>query len=105
MHEPVLHACIFGCRGEQDELRHYLTCSPLWQIAGQALEVEVPIVIGERLCIMNPFPPRIRLLALCFSLNQNAKSHFCQAGSELAVTSREVQRFTWEAARTLKDHV
>ena len=35
-HETTVWACIFGCNDGKDELKHYLTCSPMWTLAVSA---------------------------------------------------------------------
>ena len=97
MHEHDRLACIFGCRDQPDEIRHYFTCSPLWQIAGEALHVEAPLHLAQRLCIDNPTPESARLLALVFALY-----HFTKVRAK---ELNAVQNIAFEAARALKSHV
>ena len=56
MHESTKRSCLFGCQDSSDELKHYILCSPLWQIACQALEVTDPFHLEERLCLTNASP-------------------------------------------------
>ncbi len=37
MHEFHKHGCLFGCRGEVDDIRHYIVCAPLWYLTGEVL--------------------------------------------------------------------
>ena len=61
--------CCFGCIDTRDELVHYLQCPILWHFACAALsEHEFSICIFERLGILNPTLPKLRLLAFCHAL-------------------------------------
>ena len=104
-HEVDKLPCIFGCRGEQDTLAHYLLCTPLWQIAGSALGVGVQITISERLCMLAPSGDRVELLALCFQVYHFTKSRAKALGSAPSLGSNHVQRIAFEAARTFLNHI
>ena len=58
---------------------HYMQCAPLWLLAGEALQCTPPFSIAKRLCIDEPTPEQVRLLALCFQGYHYAKS-LCEAG-------------------------
>jgi hypothetical protein len=81
MHEPTVMQCFFGCVDEQDTLMHYMQCAPLWLLAGEALQCTPPFSIAKRLCIDEPTPEQVRLLALCFQGYHYAKS-LCEAEGE-----------------------
>ena len=100
MHEPVTLPCLFGCAGERDDILHYLLCSPLWQIAGEALRVEPPLDLGSRLCVVSPTPERAQLLALVFQLYHHVKARTKIEGGFSCFGSRNVQRLAFEVART-----
>ena len=68
MHESIRRGCLFGCSESCDDIQHYIVCSPLWQIACQALEVNDPFNIEERLCLVRASPIRAQLLSLVFCL-------------------------------------
>ena len=68
MHESIRRGCLFGCSESCDDLHHYIVCSPLWQIASQALKVNDPFNIEERLCLVLASPIRAQLLAMVFCL-------------------------------------
>ena len=74
MNESVKMNCLFGCTDARDELRHYVECSPLWQIAGEIMQVQSPLDLRERLCLLNPSVDRCVMLALCFQGYHYAKS-------------------------------
>ena len=105
MHEQMLLPCIFGCTGGRDEVNHYFLCSPLWQIASEALQIEAPLDLATRLCLVTPTPSTVRLLALTFVLYHYAKTRAKELGGATVVGSRDVQRITFEAARTFLSHV
>ena len=48
MHEPVVYNCLFGCSESQDNISHFIQCSPLWQIASQALNVVDLLSLSKR---------------------------------------------------------
>ncbi len=73
MHEQDVLPCVFGCHDETDWLHHYLVCAPLWLICGQALSLEAPLHLGERICVVNPSVENLQLLALCFQLYHHTK--------------------------------
>ena len=102
-HEPVCMDCLFGCHGDaKDDLRHYIECSPLWQLAGEALGVQAPLDLRERIGIMNPSVERFTLLALAFQGYHYAKS-LCEGSGDARRTvqdSHKMQRSVQEALRT-----
>ena len=105
MHEPDRLGCIFGCREQHDEIGHYFLCSPLWQIAGEALGVQAPLDLTSRLCLCSPTPIQARLLALVFQLYHHTKSVAKEQGGAHTLGSRHVQRIAFESARTFVNHV
>jgi hypothetical protein len=61
--------CIFGCVDTRDELCHYLICPALWQIARDTLGIqEASVLILHRLCISEPSPVKLKILAFCHAL-------------------------------------
>ncbi len=105
MHEQELLPCIYGCSGANDELNHYFLCAPLWQIASQALHVEAPLGLSQRLCLEGPTPDTARLLALVFSLYHFSKSRAKELGGATKLGPNAVQRLAFEAALSLSSHV
>ncbi len=105
MHEPVKHSCLLGCAHANDDIRHYLLCSPLWQIAGQALGAEPPLDLAARLCLVEPCTERARLLALTFQLYHFGKAQVKAFGGPQFCGSNHVQSLLVEASRALKNHV
>ena len=97
--------CIFGCRHEQDKQNHYLLCAPLWYIVRQAMEIDVPLSIPERLGLVNPTPENLQLLALAFQLYHHAKSRAKELGGFRKVGSQCIQRLTSEASRAFVNHI
>ena len=74
MHEPNKLSCVFGCKEEPDDIKHYIVCAPLWQITGEILGAQPPISLAERLCIDDPCPQGVVRLALAFHCYHYAKS-------------------------------
>ena len=63
MTDDVKFPCMFGCVGEQDHIRHYFQCAPLWQIAVESLGPEDSIGVGERLSLVAPCLGKLQRLA------------------------------------------
>ena len=102
MHETTKRSCLFGCQDSSDELKHYILCSPLWQIACQALEVTDPFHLEERLCLTNASPIRAQLLSLVFALYHSSHS---SVRSDPAQSSRFLQHSAAEQARAYRHHI
>ena len=74
MHQDIVWPGIFGCEA-CDEVKHYLECPILWQFARETLHLqEYSILIGERLCLINPSIPKLKLLAFCHTLYHACKN-------------------------------
>ena len=104
MHEPVQMSCLFGCRDCEDTIRHYFECSPLWQLAGEALRVTAPLDLRERLCILNPSVEHFHLLALSFQGYHYAKSLCTGEGAarDLFQDARHLQASVQHAMRNFR---
>ena len=102
MHETTKRNCLFGCNDSSDELKHYVLCSPLWQIACQALEMTDPFQLEERLCLINASPIRAQLLALVFALYHASHN---SVKNDAAPSSRFLQQSAAEQARAFKHHI
>ena len=74
MGEQAKLDCLFGCKAEQDNLKHYLFCSPLWQITSEALGFSPPLSIEMRLCMSECSPQGITLLALAVQVYHYTKA-------------------------------
>ena len=75
MHESVLLPCVFGCFDCRDELRHYLVCPLLWQLAKEALNLmETSFDVGHRLCLTEVNINRVRLLGYCHTLYHHIRN-------------------------------
>ena len=73
MHEETKWPCIFGC-SSSDELKHYLVCPILWQLATEQLGSEDSIFVGERLCLSHPSVQKLKTLALCHFVYHSCKN-------------------------------
>ena len=105
MHEPLELPCIFGCRNCDDEIRHYLLCSPLWQIASGAFDLQAPLHLETRLGLVDPSPETLQMLALAFMIYHNAKSRIKELGGLEAVGHRYVQQIAYESSRAFVTHL
>ena len=83
---------------------HYLQCSPLWQIACEALGVTDPFNFSERLCIVSPTVGKAQLLALVFSLYHSAHNLF-KGVDVVSPRPRAVQKNLVEAAKAFRHHI
>ena len=64
MPESIKWPCIFGCTDCSDEIRHYIQCPILWQLAREALSIsEQQFSIEHRLCLIDCSLDKLRLLA------------------------------------------
>ena len=101
MHEPVKLPCISGCRGEQEDIKHYVNCSPLWVIVAELLGSSSPLRLEEKLCIVNPSPERVVRLALAFHCYHYAKSLFKDGTHNgHSLSPNYVQRAALDSGRT-----
>ena len=105
MHETVIRGCLFGCSDCVDNINHYMQCSPLWQIACQALDIRDPFSFSERLCLVAPTPDNAQLLALVFLVYHSAHQQARSCDDDVRPDPRSVQRNAVEAARGLRHHV
>jgi len=102
MHEPTTMRCLFGCADEKDTIMHYVQCAPLWLLAGETLHCTPPFSIAKRLCIDEPTPEQVRLLALCFQGYHYAKS-LCETDGERNLeiqNSRHIQAAVQQAMKS-----
>ena len=75
MHESIKWPSIFGCEDCQDEIRHYLQCAILWQLAREALRIcEDHFSWGHRLCFIDCSLDKLRLLAYSHVLYHSLKN-------------------------------
>ena len=69
MGEDPRLSCAFGCPGQEDNLKRYLVCEPMWTLAVSAFGLPLcflPLAPIERLCIFNMFRPGLKLLSVVF---------------------------------------
>ena len=104
LHEPFRKNCLFGCQHENDDLKHYIRCSPLWQLSAETLGVSAPLDLRERLCILNPSVERMQLLALCFQGYHYAKANCEEQGTSRCIVqySHRMQAIVQEAMHIFK---
>ena len=90
MHERIIRNCLLGCNDCADNINHHLQCSPLWQIASQALGVSDPFSFSKRLCIDSPTPGN--------------SPHNMYKGDDVSPMPGAVQRNLVQAAKALRQH-
>ena len=104
MGESVRMECIFGCKHEGDDLRHYIQCSPLWQLAGEAINVLPPFDLVERLCLVHPTSEKFVMLALAFQGYHHAKS-LCEGQGEQRLIVQDQRRLQTAVQQAMKSFV
>ena len=106
MHEPTTLGCLFGCKGEPDDLKHYLSCAPLWQITAELVGTQPPLNLAERLCIVNPSPDGVVRVALAFQCYHYTESLCTGEAPQLSVQdTRGLQQAALESGRSFLSHV
>ena len=95
---------MLGCTDCQDNINHYMQCSPLWQIACSALGVTDPFNFSMRLCIVSPTVGNAQLLALVFAPYHSAHSMF-KGGDVISPMPRVVQQNLVQAAKAFRHHI
>ena len=107
MHEQNKLDCLFGCREGKDMLRHYLYCSPLWQIAAEALGFSPPLRIEERLCLVKCTPQSVSLLALAFQVYHYTKAQLNESseGGLVQPTPLHAQTVAQDCSKTFRHHL
>ena len=103
MHESVLLPRVFGCLECKDELRHYLTCPNLWQLAREALSLmETSLDVGHRLCYTKVNTNRVRFSGYCHTLYHHIRrSSECADADSYVKCSRFIQNFAVSLTRAL----
>ena len=84
-HEDVQLPCLFGCPGEQDDLRHYMRCNRLWRAIRVHTSVSQDLSAIRRLALLEPSPARLKLVAVAFSVYHAVKH------SELALALHTIR--------------
>ncbi len=106
MHEPTKLNCIFSCKDEQDDIRHYVVCSPLWQIVGEVLSMQSPLSLAERLCLCNGAPIAVLRIALAFHCYHYSKALCTGENPQVPdLCARVIQRAAFESGLTFFRHL
>jgi hypothetical protein len=106
MHEPTKFKCIFGCTDMLDDIRHYITCAPLWHIVGEVLEETPPLALSDRLCLTNCSPFAIMRIALAFQCYHYTKSLCVGDSPQVCVQdTRELQKAALESGLAFFRHL
>ena len=66
-HEQIRLPCIFGCKGTNDTLEHYLTCKRLWLVTDKHCADTVGTSVLHRLGLRSPCPRKFKRLAIAFT--------------------------------------
>ena len=104
MHELRKWPCVFGCIDCQDEIRHYMQCPVLWQLAREVLSVsEVYFYIGHRLCFIDCSLDELRLLAYSHLLYHSVKNDSeCVNASGIIEDSQCIQQESSNLVKALR---
>lgn len=106
MHEPIKHDCLFGCRGEPDDIRHYLLCAPLWMVVGETIGEQSPYLLADRICYDKVSPFSVVRLAIAFHCYQYVKSLCSGESPQINIADkRALQRAAFEACKTFYNHL
>ena len=106
MHEPSKQQCLFGCKGEKDELRHYLLCPSLWLVVAEDLGTVPPLGVEMRLCMSEVCPQSVSMLALAFQTYHYTKSQLkvSAQGGLVQPSPHFTQTVAQECVRTYRFH-
>ena len=85
LHNPDKGVCVFGCRAQPDDFRHYAFCSPLWNGAGALSPAGPP---GDdllaKLGLVDYYSGDFNLLIAAFHLYNHGRSHVRSHGCPLS---------------------
>ena len=111
MGERNVLSCIFGCANCEDNLKHYLSCDPLWSLAVSSCGLPssfLSLSPLDRLCLRNKSTYGLRLLRVVYSVYHTVKlGHrelisYCTASNNFEVIydlvipiSKEMWAHTW----------
>ena len=104
MSELIKWPCVFGCVDCSDEIRHYMQCPILWQLAREALSAsEQYFTLGHRLCFIDCSVDKLRLLAYAHLLYHSIKNDGdCVHSSGLIKSSQYIQQKSTNLVKALK---
>ncbi len=106
MHESHKFGCLFGCKEEHDDIRHYLVCAPLWHLTGEVLGSPPPVSLAERMCIDKPSVQGVLRLAVVFQAYHYTKSLVSGDSPQVNVQDTcALQRAAFESSRTFLCHL
>ena len=95
-----LLGCPFGCLDGEDSIRHYILCSPLWHLAGEALGAWAPLRPEQRLCVESPSVLNVQSLALVFVVYHHLKDK-CKIGESVWAPQHSVHKAAQDAIKAL----
>ena len=67
-HEQARLPCIFGCRGCNDTLSHYLSCERLWRVTAKHSRIRIGTSVLDKLGLKHPQPEHFKNLAVAFNV-------------------------------------
>ena len=104
MHELNKWPCVFGCIDCSDEIRHYMQCPVLWQLAREALSIsEQHFSLGHRLCFIDCSVDKLRLLAYAHLLYHAIKNDCdCVQSNGLIKSSQFIQQKSSNLVKALR---
>ena len=69
LHESTILPCIFGCEGQDDDLAHYLVCSPFWTVLSSIVrppECQIQECPTSRMNLVSPSVFKAKVMAVAF---------------------------------------
>ena len=85
MHRDVRHTCIFGCRGEKDNLRHYVSCNRLWNPIFERMRIPQTEDKLRRLAIIGTERNCVLAVAIAFTVYHSSR------GETLPIAPSKIQ--------------
>ena len=105
MHEPDLLKCIFGCRGHNDDLSHYLECHVLWSHLNEAFVGHVAPCKAGKVNYLNPTKQKVIIISSAFETYHALKISLKHVVVQALSTSRfaEINRIAMRLITERRD--
>ena len=104
MPELIKWPCVFGCLDCSDEIRLYMQCPVLWQLAREALSIsEQYFSLGHRLCFIDCSVDKLRLMAYAHLLYHAIRNDSnCVQSNRLMKSPQLVQQKSTNLVKALR---